>query len=166
MLIIEGIDGVGKTTLVELFQKDGMKKFHFDYDAKNMDLFSKYLKILSLDGLNDLALDRSFVSEMVYGPVVRNKCKLSLEQYIELLRQYSLCGAYIIYLIAPKEALLARRKDDPNDLRIIEEYYDQLSLQYDRIMQLSSNYIEVLQFDTFKNDENQIQKQVRKLIKK
>ena len=31
MLIIEGIDGVGKTTLVEYLQSYGMKKYHFDY---------------------------------------------------------------------------------------------------------------------------------------
>ena len=35
MLIIEGIDGVGKTTLVEYLQNWSMKKFHFDYDSKN-----------------------------------------------------------------------------------------------------------------------------------
>ena len=49
MLIIEGIDGVGKTTLVEYLQSYGMKKYHFDYDSKSMDLLSKYMKVLSSD---------------------------------------------------------------------------------------------------------------------
>ena len=44
MLIIEGIDGVGKTTLVEHLQSCGMKKYHFDYDSKNMDLFSNMIQ--------------------------------------------------------------------------------------------------------------------------
>ena len=42
MLIVEGIDGVGKTTLVDFVVSKGMKKQHFDYDAKNMDLYTKY----------------------------------------------------------------------------------------------------------------------------
>ena len=87
MLIIEGIDGVGKTTLVEYLQNCGMKKFHFDYDSKNMDLFSKYMKVLSVND-KELVLDRSFISEMVYGPVIRKICKLSFDDYTNLLIAY------------------------------------------------------------------------------
>lgn len=94
MLIIEGIDGVGKTTLVEYLQSFGMKKYHFDYDAKNMDLLSKYMKVLLSDN-TELVLDRSFISEMVYGPVIRNKCKLSIEDYTKLLIAYKNTGAKI-----------------------------------------------------------------------
>lgn len=61
MLIIEGIDGVGKTTLVEYLQSYGIKKYHFDYDSKNMDLFTKYMKVL-LEDNSELVLDRSFIS--------------------------------------------------------------------------------------------------------
>ena len=87
MLIIEGIDGVGKTTLVEYLQSFGMKKYHFDYDAQNMDLFTKYMRVLD-EKTDILVLDRSFISEMVYGPVLRNNCKLTIEQYIEYRRLY------------------------------------------------------------------------------
>ena len=77
MIIIEGLDGVGKTTLVDYFVNMGMKKYHFDYDAKNMDLFTKYMRVLE-EKSDILVLDRSFVSEMVYGPVLRNNCKLTI----------------------------------------------------------------------------------------
>ena len=30
MLIVEGIDGVGKTTLVQYLENYGMKKYHFN----------------------------------------------------------------------------------------------------------------------------------------
>ena len=117
MLIIEGIDGVGKTTLVEYLQSYGMKKYHFDYDSKNMDLLSKYMKVLSSDDTG-LVLDRSFISEMVYGPVIRNKCKLSIEDYTKLLMAYKNTGAKIIYLTAPKEVLLKRRNDEQSDYEV------------------------------------------------
>ena len=39
MIIVEGIDGVGKTTLVDYLVTQGMKKHHFGYDEKNLDFF-------------------------------------------------------------------------------------------------------------------------------
>lgn len=54
-------------------------------------------------------LDKSFISEMVYGPIIRNKCKLSLEDYTKLLIAYKNVGTKIIYLTAPKDVLLKRR---------------------------------------------------------
>ena len=34
MIIIEGLDGVGKTTLVDYFVNIKKKKYHFGYDAQ------------------------------------------------------------------------------------------------------------------------------------
>ena len=45
MLIDAGNNEDG-TKLVKYLQSYGMKKYHFDYDSKNMDLFSKYMKVL------------------------------------------------------------------------------------------------------------------------
>lgn len=116
MIIIEGLDGVGKTTLVNYFATQGMKKHHFDYDVNNMDLFSKYMRVLQEEDLN-LVLDRSFISEMVYGPVLRGKSKLELEQYKKLLEAYKQVGTSIIYLTAPQEILLERRQGDQKILK-------------------------------------------------
>ena len=48
MLIIEGIDGVGKTTLVEYLQSFGMKKYHFDYDAISNYLKNNRVKVIEI----------------------------------------------------------------------------------------------------------------------
>ena len=95
MLIVEGMDGVGKTTLVDYFVSNGMKKYHFDYDVKNMDLMTKYMRILKED-TGSLVLDRSFISEMVYGPVLRGKSKIDLEEYTKLLMAYKQVDTSII----------------------------------------------------------------------
>ena len=165
MLIIEGIDGVGKTTLVEHLQSYGMKKYHFDYDSKNMDLFSKYMKVL-LEDDSELVLDRSFISEMVYGPVIRNKCKLSLEDYTKLLIAYKNAGAKIIYLTAPKEVLLKRRNDEKSDYEVITNHYEELNNQYDEIMEYSSGFIDVITIDTYEANIEQVRSQVKKLVRK
>ncbi len=165
MLIIEGIDGVGKTTLVEYLQSYGMKKYHFDYDSKSMDLLSKYMKVLSSDDTG-LVLDRSFISEMVYGPVIRNKCKLSIEDYTKLLIAYKNTGAKIIYLTAPKEDLLKRRNDEQSDYEIITNYYEELNKKYDEIMKYSSKFIDVIAINTHETNIEQVRSQVKKLVRK
>lgn len=165
MLIIEGIDGVGKTTLVEYLQSYGMKKYHFDYDSKNMDLLSKYMRVLSAED-DELVLDRSFVSEMVYGPVMRNLCKLSFDDYTKLLIAYKNAGAKIIYLTAPKEVLLKRRNDDKSDYEVITNHYEELNNKYDEIMEYSSKFIDVIPINTHEENIDQVRNHVKKLVRK
>lgn len=165
MLIIEGIDGVGKTTLVEYLQTFGMKKFHFDYDYNNMDLLSKYMKLLSIDN-EQLVLDRSFISEMVYGPVMRNNCKLSIDDYTKLLVAYKNSGCKIIYLTAPKEELLKRRNNDKSDYEIINNYYNELHEKYEEIMNSSSQFIEVIKINTYEKNVEQVRSSIKKLVRK
>ena len=103
---------------------------------------------------------------MVYGPVLRNNCKLTIEQYTELLKLYREKGATIIYLTAPKEALLERRANDLKDYEMIDKYYETLNARYDEIMDYSCNYINVLQYDSFAMNKEEIQNNTKRLIVK
>ena len=165
MIVIEGLDGVGKTTLVDYFVSVGMIKFHFNYDMQNMDLFSKYMRVLN-EKTGTLVLDRSFISEMVYGPVLRNNCKLTIEQYTELLKAYSERDTSIIYLTAPKEVLLERRTCDIKDYEMLYKYYEALNARYDEIMDYSCNYINILHYDSYAMKPEEIQNNAKRLILK
>lgn len=165
MIIIEGLDGVGKTTLVDYFVNVGMKKYHFDYDAQNLDLFTKYTRVLN-EKTDILVLDRSFISEMVYGPVLRNNCKLTIQQYTELLKLYNETGTTIIYLKAPKEILLERRVNDLKDYEMIDKYYEALNIRYDEIMDYSRNFINVLMYDSSVMTKEEIQNNTKGLVVK
>lgn len=165
MIIVEGIDGVGKTTLVNFIVEHGLEKHHFDYDAKNMDLYNKYMSILNSTNLNKV-LDRSFISEMVYGPVIRGKSKLELEQYKKLLLEYKKCGTTIVYLTAPKEVLLQRRQNDLQDYETIQKFYEELKFYYESIMSYSSDYINIIKLDTSLNNCKEIQDKIKGLILK
>lgn len=163
MIIIEGIDGVGKTTLVYYLETLGFKKYHFDYDIKNLDLLSKYMKILLLED-DYIVLDRSFISEMVYGPVIRGISKLSIEAYTNLLISYKNADAKIIYLTAPKEVLLQRRNNDKKDYEIIKYYYDELNKKYNEIMEYSSKFIDITTINTYVENIEQVRNHVKKLV--
>lgn len=163
MIIIEGIDGVGKTTLVYYLETLGFKKYHFDYDIKNLDSLSKYMKILLLED-DYIVLDRSFISEMVYGPVIRGISKLSIEAYTNLLISYKNADAKIIYLTAPKEVLLQRRNNDKKDYEIIKYYYDELNKKYNEIMEYSSKFIDITTINTYVENIEQVRNHVKKLV--
>ncbi len=155
MIIVEGIDGAGKTTLVNTLVQKGFSKHHFDYDVKNMDLVSKYLKVLKNNHQN-LVIDRSFISEMVYGPVLRGKSKLTLEDYKKLLFAYKKVNTKIIYLKASKEVLLLRKGNEIDDYNMIKQYYKALNTQYNNIMNYSKDIIKVMTFDTELKNPNEI----------
>ena len=64
MIIIEGLDGVGKSTVVERLKIFGFINLHYDYDSSNSDLTQKYLSVLNYNDLDNYIADRSFFSEM------------------------------------------------------------------------------------------------------
>lgn len=59
MIIIEGLDGTGKTTLKEGLLSYGFRSFHFDYDIVTSNIFDKYCKIISGSD-KQTVLDRSY----------------------------------------------------------------------------------------------------------
>ena len=111
-------------------------------------------------------LDKSFISEMVYGPIIRNKCKLSLEDYTKLLIAYKNVGTKIIYLTAPKDVLLKRRTEEKSDYEIITNYYEELNKKYDEIMEYSSKFIDIIDINTYEANIEQVRSQVKKLVRK
>ena len=91
-IIIEGCDGVGKTTIVNKLKALGYGSLHFNFDP-TLSIKQKYERILTQDYEYPVVLDRSFISEMVYGPIVlsRNdddKKVLNLDKIKQICAQY------------------------------------------------------------------------------
>lgn len=147
MIIIEGLDGTGKTTLKEGLLSYGFRSFHFDYDIVTSNIFDKYCKIISGSD-KQTVLDRSYISEIVYGNVIRKHSRISYSQLDELACQCAKKGSIIVYLHAPKNVLLSRRLRDRNDTKMLQEYYDKLCEEYVSLMQRLSQYLPVLWLDT------------------
>ncbi len=115
-IILEGCDGVGKTTLANLLIHRGYKSLHFNYDP-HLSIKEKYQRILSKDYGDNIVLDRSFISEMVYGPLKRGYSRLSDQDFSELLQLLNKRGGRVVLLDATPETIYNRiqKRGDADD---------------------------------------------------
>ena len=160
MIIIEGIDGTGKTTLAEELTKLGYEKYHLSYEEKSEE---GYLRILQKD-THSLVLDRSFISELVYGPILRNFSRINCKQTKNIISQYQKATTRIIYLKSSKESLQERRKKDAEDIEMINKYYEALDSRYDRVIKIMRQYYPVIEIDTSKHNMEAVMKMLESFI--
>lgn len=164
MIILEGLDGVGKSTIVEHLKQFGFSNLHYDYDSANNDLIKKYSSISNRTDLNNLIADRSFFSEMVYGTVLRGGSRISDEQFVDLLKLYASLNVKVIYLTSDKEVLLKRRQEDKKDYDMLNSKYMGLNDKYGQIMNLAAKYLPVLHIDTSEKSMEQTFKQCEDFV--
>ena len=162
MIIVEGLDGTGKTSVVSELKKMGLNDVTYNYDKATQSFATKYFNIDLYTAKNGVS-DRSFTSEMAKGILVRGLCRLTDDEYEKLLKYYGSFGTKIIYLKADKNVLLDRRKFDPDDFKMISELYDAVNARYDEVMALARKYLSVYTFDTSKTTITDIMKQIEKL---
>lgn len=108
IVVVEGIDRVGKTTLVkklvdagfiELKDEFVLHKVHFtnfaDYSLGKCDSFVVIAKKLNEEGKN-VVIDRLHITEMVYGKTVRNESRE--EGCLALDMELAKMGAFLCYV--------------------------------------------------------------------
>lgn len=107
VIVLEGCDGVGKTTYATaLAASYGFQRVHADRTPDGVNLFQRHRAILAMPGR--LVLDRSFISELVYGPLLHDRCRLSTPQAIELISRTVARGGVLVHLTARPEQIQAR----------------------------------------------------------
>lgn len=149
MIIIEGLDGTGKTTLAnDLLNKNYIL---INNNLTSESHYDKYVNIIKTSDINSVS-DRSFISEMVYGKILSGTTKLSEEEFINLVKLYSEYETKIIYLYASKKILLERRKNDFKDSKVIFHLYQELMDEFERRLDYISAYIDVFSINTGKKN--------------
>ena len=128
MIILEGPDCSGKSTLMERFP-DHLEKHHFSHEE---DKLKRYLRFLS-DCSPRAVLDRFHLSEQVYGRVMRNRNEFVYTgRFIErVLLTHDSC---VILCLPPLGAVLTRWRErlgeemvqDERTMRRIYESYTSL----------------------------------------
>jgi thymidylate kinase len=95
---------------------------HATLTPAGTDLFVKYQAMLARPG--PLVLDRSFVSELVYGPVDRGYSRLTFGQAARLAAATARRGGILVHLIGQPDQIAARllaRDGHTPELRRIAE---------------------------------------------
>lgn len=112
----------------------------------------------------NLILDRSFISELVFGPVLRNSCKINENETKNIIAKYAEVWTKIIYLKADKLTLLQRRRDDEEDTQMLNTYYEELNSRYEKVIRILARYMPILTLDTSKLSQNDIAKSATKFV--
>lgn len=141
LIVLEGVDGAGKTTLVErlvdMLDEDVVVKH---CGPPKGDILKEYEWSLASSYrpmTTDFICDRWHVGELVYGPMLRGKSQLTpaMVNHIEMF--LSSRGALRLHVDAPIEAILARvgkRGEDlvnSHQIHLIWDWYRQYAKKHD-----------------------------------
>lgn len=153
--IIEGPDGAGKTTLVEQIKKSHMnaKVLHFGA-PQTPEEADNYYKVYAeaINAKRDdevLIFDRSWYSDMVYGPVMRNRQEMTQEHADMLSAMVVACGGgIIIYCTAPIKVLWARCQRRGETYLQNQAQLQAISVGYSKVMAENVRFLPVVRYDT------------------
>ena len=108
--IFEGPDGSGKSTSARLLSAvTGYPESHFSQpkdEEEKKHMFEMYRQ--KLQESDNVIFDRSWMSELVYGPIFRGASALTNEQAAELCRILAAKGGKMIYCNGSTEELASR----------------------------------------------------------
>jgi thymidylate kinase len=107
VIVLEGCDGTGKTTVAaELAERHGYAVIHSGRIPDEEGLAEQYRAALDRPG--KIVLDRSFISELVYGPLREGRSRLNPRQAAELAFVLADRGGVLVHLTGRPETLAAR----------------------------------------------------------
>ncbi len=107
LIVLEGCDGVGKSTVAaSLAARHAFTIHHATRSPEGTDLHAKYRAILAQP--TPLVLDRSFVSELVYGPLDHGLSRLTFAQAADLAAIVAERDGVLIHLTGQPEEIAAR----------------------------------------------------------
>ena len=126
LIIIEGPDLAGKSTFasylpnaIHFTQNDAHYMYEAELERAKTDL---------------VVLDRCWISEKVYGPIKRQQCAYTDEEYDMLCNKLKAIPHTIFYVMCPVDMLLTRYKMRGEDYVTQDELID-IANAYYRVMQ-------------------------------
>lgn len=164
IVIIEGIDKVGKSTLIQKVQ-EAITQQHphrvvLSYkttikprDKSDRDIpFLQYKAIFDLAKQNHDAIiihDRSYITELVYSAVKRDYDAIDDKRYQEFLD----CeDVLVIYLHTSRDVLVRRFKKE-NEEYVIGQEIDALAERYDAVLNMTKHKIVRIETTVDNRDE-------------
>lgn len=150
-VVFEGADGVGKTRLATGFAAASKWPLVHNPFTPNIDsLFSKYHSTLAT--CSSVVFDRSFVSELVYGPVVRGVSRLTPTESRTLVALVAQRGGTLIHVVASAEQIHERLLLRDGEAPTLREIGNLLS-GYEHVFKEISHSMPVVRWNTSMEDE-------------
>lgn len=108
LIILEGLDKCGKTTFANKFRQVARIR-HCTKDDDTFEVLKKYADLST----NDLIiLDRSFLSEMCYGPVYRGETNITPAKLMKITKILAKTPHVILYFSRPDKEQIQYDIDD------------------------------------------------------
>ncbi|MFD8148292.1 hypothetical protein [Streptomyces sp. NPDC059708] len=141
-LALEGCDGAGKSTLAQVLADDhGFTVVHSPMTPDAISLTARYTEILDKPGR--LILDRCFISELVYGPLLRDRCRITWPQALELVDLVTTRKGALVHLTAAPELIRARLLARDGEAPQLSELAA-LVAAYDKVFRTIASHTDVL----------------------
>lgn len=154
IIILEGPEGAGKTTLANKLAK--MLDFPYIHRSKprsekeKQEMYESYLQIV-YSGQNTI-FDRCWYSEIVYGKIMRDQSYITIEQMHELESAMVKNGGGIIIHCTDDTDLLWKRSQERGENYITE--YDKLAAikhEYEWLMHKVWHHVPVVRYELSKS---------------
>lgn len=155
ILIFEGPDGGGKSTLAKLLaEQTGWPLKSFSYprtEAEKSAMFDMYSEII-YSNTGNLIIDRSWYSEMVYGPLMRKEYVMKYDQMHELEDMVNKHGGgIIVYCTAPMQVLYERLQERGDDyIPIDRSFVHKVLHSYEILMHDTNHKLPVVRYEYVK----------------
>lgn len=133
LYIVEGCDCAGKTTFIKQLQKSaGIDGFvHATRDTTRDD----YLKVLNSSSSDNNILDRCWIAEEVYGPIMRGKSNNTIDDLYIYADAFENFVPFILFYVTASwqtiEERYKRRGDDYVSLEQLKLVYDSYEKLYE-----------------------------------
>lgn len=137
VIIIEGPDGSGKTTLANQLAKQNKCPIIHKCQPKSAEkkrMIQEYVDTIKSN--KNVIFDRCWYSEMVYGPIMRDASVIDFYDMYELERLLAKSGAIIIYATGSKTALWQRCQSRGEDYITTRDTFNAICDGFDALMRL------------------------------
>lgn len=169
MIIVEGPDGAGKSTLCKQLEASGivdqvLLSPRLAAAGNPMRMKAETGRYLRIYGDKKVAVDRLLFSEMVYGEVIRNGSAFSRGEYLNTLLHIQVTFSPIIFCLPknlnykPEESKFIIEKS-PQLVAEYEKYFTQVSEIYPFCIRY--DWEELNAFDKLKTKIRKIRKESR-----
>ncbi len=154
IIIVEGPDGAGKSTLIDQLLKSypGSSYKHFSNPKTDEEAFG-YWKVYAeaieeTDPTKVTVFDRSWYSDVVYGPIFRNRLEMDA-MHVKMLEALVLTrgGGHVIYCTAPVNVLWSRCQKRGEKYVLSKDKLAEVAKSFSDVMATKCS-LPVVRFDT------------------